>query len=371
MQAYLDNAATTAVLPQAAQAAARAMTEEYGNPSSLHPMGRQARELLQKARAQVARAVSCAPEQLVFTSCGTESINTALRAAARKNRHTGRHIVSTAVEHDAVLNTLKALAQEGFEVTLVEPERDGLVSAEKLCAALRPDTILLSLMAVNNETGAVLPVEEAAAAARKRSPAALVHVDGVQALCKQPFSLENVDLASFSAHKIGGMKGCGALYIKKGLSIAPLLLGGGQENGLRSGTEGMPQIAAFGAACEVRMQNRERDAAHMCALRQRLLAGARALGAAVNSPEKAAPHIVNLSMQRGRSEVYIRALGERGVCVSGGSACTRGRASHVLLAQKLPKGNIDAALRVSLCPESTAEMVDLFLDALGQAARLF
>ncbi len=371
MRAYLDNAATTAVLPEAAQAAVRVMTEWYGNPSSLHPMGRQAREILQKAREQVARAAACAPECLVFTSCGTESINTALRAAARKNRHLGRHILSTAVEHDATLNTLKALGQEGFEVTLVPPGRDGEVSAQALCAALRPDTVLLSLMAVNNETGAVLPVSEAAAAAKKINPAALVHVDGVQALCKQPLRLENVDMASFSAHKIGGMKGCGALYIRKGLSIAPLLQGGGQENGLRSGTEGMPQIAAFGAACEVRTKSMERDIAHMRALRERLTAGARALGAVINSPENAAPHIVNLSMQRGRSEVYIRVLGEQGICVSGGSACTRGRASHVLQAQRLPKGNIDAALRVSLCPETTAEMADAFLAALEQAAKLF
>lgn len=371
MQAYLDNAATTAVLPQAAQAAQRAMTECYGNPSSLHPLGRQARELLQTARGQVARAVGCTPDELVFTSCGTESANTALRAAARKNRHLGRHIVSTAVEHDAVLNTLKALGQEGFSVTLVEPERDGSVMLEKVCGALRPDTILLSIMAVNNETGAVLPAAQAAAALKKKNPAALVHVDGVQALCKQDLPLDNIDMASFSAHKIGGMKGCGALYIRRGLSITPLLFGGGQENGVRSGTEGMPQIAAFGAACEVRMASRAADTAHMRALRGRLIEGARALGAHINSPENTVPHIVNLSMCRGRSEVYIRVLGERGICVSGGSACTRGRASHVLLAQGLPKSNIDAALRVSLCPESTEEMVDLFLGALGQAVRLF
>ena len=371
MRAYLDNAATTAVLPQAAEAALRAMTECYGNPSSLHPLGRQARELLQQSRGQVARAVGCAAECLIFTSGGTESINTALRAAARKNRHLGRHIVSTSVEHDAVLNTLKSLGQEGFEITLVAPGRDGSVSAEALCAALRPDTILLSVMAVNNETGAVLPAAQGAAALKRRSPAALVHVDGVQALCKQDLPLDNVDMASFSAHKIGGMKGCGALYIRRGLAITPLLFGGGQENGVRSGTEGMPQIAAFGAACEARMKTRAADAAHMRALRERLIAGARALGAHINSPENAAPHIVNLSMGRGRSEVYIRALGERGVCVSGGSACTRGRASHVLLAQGLPKSNIDAALRVSLCPESTEEMIDCFLEALGQAARLF
>lgn len=371
MQAYLDNAATTAVLPQAAQAAVSAMTECYGNPSSLHPLGRQARALLQTARAQVAAAIGCAPECVVFTSCGTESINMSLRAAARKNRHLGRHIVSTAIEHDATLNTLKALEQEGFSVTLVAPERDGSVSAEKLCAALRPDTIALSVMAVNNETGALLPVGQAAAALKRLQPNALVHVDGVQALCKQPLELAHVDLASFSAHKIGGMKGCGALYVRKGLSIAPLLLGGGQENGLRSGTEGMPQIAAFGAACEARMRSRDADIARMRALRGRLIEGARGLGAQINSPQDAAPHIVNLSMCRGRSEVYIRALGERGVCVSGGSACTRGKASHVLLAQGLPKNNIDAALRVSLCPESTQEMVDAFVDGLAQAIQLF
>lgn len=371
MTAYLDNAATTAVLPAAAQAALRAMTEDYGNPSSLHPMGRRARDILAGARGQVASAIGCAPGCVVFTSGGTESTNTALRAAAHKNRHAGRHIVSTQIEHDATLNTLRALGQEGYEVTLVAPQRDGSVALEDIEAALRPDTILLCLMAVNNETGAILPVAQAARAAKRANPDVLVYADAVQALCKAPLELKDIDMAGFSAHKIGGMKGCGALYVRKGLGIAPLLYGGGQENGLRSGTEGMPQIAAFGAACAQRMESLDRDIAHMQALRRRLLEGAAALGAESNSPQNAAPHIVSLSLPRGRSEVYIRALGERGVCVSGGSACTRGRASHVLLAQKLPKSRVDAALRVSFCPETTGEMVDAFLDAARAALSLF
>ena len=371
MTAYLDNAATTAVLPAAAQAALRVMTEDYGNPSSLHPMGRRARDILAAARTQVAAAAGCAPECIVFTSCGTESTNTALRAAAHKNRRFGRHIVSTQIEHDATLNTLRALGQEGFDITLVAPQRDGSVPLEDIEAALRPDTILLAVMAVNNETGAILPAAQASRAARRISPHALIYVDAVQALCKMLLDLRDVDMAGFSAHKIGGMKGCGALYLRKGLTIAPLLHGGGQENGLRSGTEGMPQIAAFGAACARRMETQEKDIEHMQALRRRLIEGAQALGADINSPEAAAPHIVNLSLPRGRSEVYIRALGEKGVCVSGGSACTRGRASHVLQAQRLPKSRVDAALRVSLCPETTTEMVDAFLDAARAALSLF
>ena len=307
MQAYLDNAATTAVLPQAAQAAQRAMTECYGNPSSLHPLGRQARELLQTARGQVARAVGCTPDELVFTSCGTESANTALRAAARKNRHLGRHIVSTAVEHDAVLNTLKALGQEGLFGHARRARARRVCLLAKVCGALRPDTILLSIMAVNNETGAVLPAAQAAAALKKQKPAALVHVDGVQALCKQDLPLDNIDMASFSAHKIGGMKGCGALYIRRGLSITPLLFGGGQENGVRSGTEGMPQIAAFGAACEARMATRAADAAHMRALRGRLIAGARALGAHINSPENTRPPTSSTCRWAGGAARFISA----------------------------------------------------------------
>lgn len=370
MEHYLDNAATTAVLPRAREAALSAM-DQFGNPGSLHAMGQRARTLLEDSRGRVAAALGVKPGCITFTSGGSESTNTALRGAAHRLRHLGRHIVSTAIEHDATLNTLKALQNQGFEVTLAAPERDGSVTAEAIRAALRPDTVLVSLMAVCNETGAVLPIREAKAAMAQVCPGALLHVDAVQAFCKIHLPMDCIDLMSLSAHKIGGLKGSGALYIREGLHLTPLIYGGNQENGLRSGTEAMPQIAAFAAAAEERTARFAENTAHMAALRDRLLAGARALGCEINTPADCAPHIVNLSPCVGRSEVYIRVLSDRGIYVSGGSACSRGKKSHVLTAMRVSGKNADAALRVSLCPENTEEDADAFLAALDQAKRMF
>lgn len=370
---YLDNSATTRVLPQAAQAALRCMTEDFGNPSAQYALGQQARQALQQARGQVAGALGCPAEQVVFTSCGTESINTAIQSAARRGRRFGRHIVSTQIEHKATLSTLQALEQEGYEVTLVPPEKDGSVGLERVLEALRPDTVLLTLMAVNSETGAILPVEQAAARAREKAPHCLVHVDAVQAFCKLPLPLQGVDYASVSGHKIGACKGVGALYCAEPRLLRPLLYGGGQEEDRRSGTEGMPQIVSFGTACALRAPRREADARRMEALKQRLLAGLGSLPCPVriNSPAQGAPHIVNISPALGRSEVLIRVLSDQGVYVSGGSACTRGRRSYVLASMKVPAQAIDAALRVSFCPENTEEDVDALLQALRQALALF
>ena len=370
---YLDNAATTAVLPAAAQAAGIAMTTVFGNPSSLHRAGQQARELLERSRKTVADALGVKPDCLYFTGGGSESINTALLGAAKKNKHLGRHIISTLLEHDAVLNSLNALKAEGWEITLLAPRKDGNIHLEDLEAALRPDTVLVSMMGVNNETGAVLPYSEAAALTHKVCPKALFHLDGVQTFCKVPLDLKHVDLASFSAHKIGGMKGCGALYIRSGLTIQPLIRGGGQEKGQRSGTEGLPQIAAFAEACKIRTADPERDWAHMRAMKARLLAGleSRGIQVAVNSPENGAPHVLNLSPRKGRSEVLIRVLSDMGVCVSGGSACSKGKKSHVLTALGLDAKNIDAALRVSLCPETGEEDIDAFCNGLQEALKFF
>lgn len=370
MEHYLDNAATTAVLPRAREAALSAM-DQFGNPGSLHAMGQRARTLLEDSRGRVAAALGVKPGCVTFTSGGSESTNTALRGAAHRLRHLGRHIVSTAIEHDATLNTLKALQNQGFEVTLAAPERDGSVTAEAIRAALRPDTVLVSLMAVCNETGAVLPIRKVKAAMAQVCPGALLHVDAVQAFCKIDLPMDCIDLMSLSAHKIGGLKGSGALYVREGLHLTPLIYGGNQENGLRSGTEAMPQIAAFAAAAEERTARFAENTAHMAALRDRLLAGARALGCEINTPADCAPHIVNLSPCVGRSEVYIRVLSDRGIYVSGGSACSRGKKSHVLTAMRVSGKNADAALRVSLCPESTEEDADAFLAALDQAKRMF
>lgn len=370
---YLDNAATTQVLEPAAQAAWDCMRRQYGNPSAQHGLGLQAAALLDRARKQVAAALNCPPEQVIFTSCGTESANTAIQNAARRGRRFGRHIVSTQIEHKATLETLKALEQQGWEIALVSPERDGTVDPAKIEAALRKDTALLTLAAVNSETGAILPWQEAAEAARRKAPHCLTHVDGVQAFCKLPLPLRNVDYLSISAHKIGGCKGVGALYCREPRLLQPLLWGGGQEGGLRSGTEGTPQICAFGEACALRAPNRERDAAYMEGLKQKLLALLPSLPCPVrvNSPTNGAPHILNFSLEAGRSEVLVRALSDQGVYVSGGSACARGRRSYVLERMKLPAQAVDSALRVSFCPETTEEDVEALIQALAQALRLF
>lgn len=371
MAAYLDNSATTAVLPQAAEAALRAMREGYGNPSSLHEMGRSAKKMLEGARAALALAFGCEEGCVYFTSGGSESINTAIMGAAFKNKHRGRHILSTAIEHDAVLNSLNELKNQGYEITLAKPERDGTIDLEKFLSLIRDDTILVTMQGINNETGAVLPYKEAAARYKEKVPFGLFHLDGVQSFLKRPMPLENVDLASVSAHKIGGLKGSGALYIRKGLTIKPLIYGGGQEKGMRSGTEGMPQIAAFAEAALYRREHMEESRLHMAEIKAAIIKGAKELGAAVNTPENSADHIVNLSMLKGRSEVYIRILSDMGVYVSGGSACARGKRSHVLAAMGLPARNIDAALRVSLCPENTMGDAQTFLKGLEQAAKMF
>ena len=370
MEHYLDNAATTAVLPCARTAALAAM-EEFGNPGSLHAKGTAARKLLDDSRKALAAALGCKPACVTFTSGGSESINTALRGAMQKNRSVGKHIVSTQIEHDATLNTLKALQNQGFEVTLVAPEMDGSVSAEAIRAALRPDTALVSLMAVCNETGAVLPLREAKAAMSRICPKALLHVDAVQAFCKIELPMEVIDLMSLSAHKLGGLKGSGALYLRDGLQLQPLIYGGNQENGLRSGTEAMPQIAAFAAAAGERMANFKENCEKMAALRDKLIGEAQKLGCRINTPETCAPHIVNLSPCTGRSEVYIRVLSDQGIYVSGGSACGRGKKSHVLTAMRVSGKNADAALRVSLCPETTEADVDAFLAALAATKKMF
>lgn len=370
---YLDNAATTKVLPEAAQAALACMTEEFGNPSAQYALGQRARAALQQARGQVAAALGCPPDRVIFTSGGSESINTALQSAVRRGRRFGRHIVSTQIEHKATLNTLRQLEQEGYEVTLVAPEPDGTVALEAILGALRPDTVLLTLMAVNSETGAILPVEQAAAEARRYAPHCLVHVDGIQAFCKLPLALANVDFLSVSGHKIGACKGVGALYCAEPKHLKPLIYGGGQEGNLRSGTEGMPQIVSFGVASQIRSGRREQEAEHMAALKELLLRRLDELPCPVrvNSPRHSAPHIVNLSPALGRSEVLVRVLSDQGVYVSGGSACTRGKRSYVLESMKVPAQAIDGALRVSFCPENTEEDVEALLSGLRQALALF
>lgn len=269
MTAYLDNAATTPVCREAAEAALRVMTEGFGNPSAQYSLGQQARKQLEGDRKTVAAALGCQPREVVFTSCGTESDNWALRLGAERNRHKGRHIITTAIEHGAILQTCRQLEAEGWEVTYLPPNREGTVSLSDLEAALRPETALVSMMLVNNEVGTVLPVREAAALVKRYDRRILFHTDAVQGFLKLPFTPAQlgVDLLSLSGHKVHAPKGIGALYIRSGVPLKPLILGGGQENGLRSGTEPTAQIAAFAAACQAGRAQLSDTIAHLKALK--------------------------------------------------------------------------------------------------------
>ncbi|MDY3015476.1 MAG: cysteine desulfurase family protein [Evtepia sp.] len=364
---YLDHAATTPVLPEAAQAALEAMTQGYGNPSSLHFLGTQAAKALTDHRAQVADALGCAPEEVFFTSCGTEGDNWAISMAAHLGRHKGKHIITTAIEHSAVLEPCKALEQQGYSVTYLRPDRSGHVSLTDLEEALRPDTVLVSMMLVNNETGAVQPVAQAAQLLKAKQSAALLHTDAVQGFLKLPFTPKTLgaDLVTISGHKIGAPKGIGALYIRKGLRALPLIRGGGQEQGLRSGTEPTAQIAAFAAACRL---GKEELTRHMDHLKQLSAYARETLPAAVQglvlvSPDDA-PHICALSLPGYPSQVAVRYLSDQGICVSSGSACHRGKASHVYTAMNLPKPTRDGMLRISFGPSNTKEDIDQLAQAL-------
>ena len=369
---YLDNAATTRVCPEAAQAALEVMTESFGNPSSRYALGSAAAERLERDRAVVAAALGCLSEEVVFTSCGTEGDNWAIRAAVEHGRRKGKHIVTTAIEHAAVLEPIRALEREGYEVTWLRPDREGRISPQAVEAALRPDTVLVSMMLVNNELGTLLPVREAGEAIRRSGCPALLHTDAVQAFLKVPFTPAELgaDLLTVSGHKVRAPKGVGALYIRKGLKLKPLLLGGGQERSLRPGTEPTAQIAALAAACAAWLPHREAYAAHMRAVKDRFLALAEErLSGAVVLSRGDAPHICALSLPGYPSEMLVRELGDRGICVSSGSACHRGKPSHVFAATGRPKRELMGALRVSFSPDSTAEEAEALVSALEEIRR--
>lgn len=367
MIAYLDNAATTPVSPEAAQAACNAMTTDFGNPSTQYPLGKAAKKALDGHRKAVADALGCKPAEVVFTSCGTESDNWALRLGAQKNRRKGRHIITTAFEHSAILQTCHEMEAEGWEVTYLMPNRQGQISLDDLKAALRPDTVLVSMLLVNNETGAIQPVAEAAQVLKRHKSNALLHTDAVQGFLKLPFTPKSLgaDLVTISGHKIGAMKGSGALYIRSGLRAIPLLRGGGQEKGLRSGTEATPQIAALAAAAKLGRDALDEHIAYLNDLKAYALAQFQALvpGLVVVSAGDA-PHICAISLPGYPSQVVVRYLSDQGFCLSAGSACHRGKASHVYAAMNLSKPVRDGMLRVSFGPSNTKEEVDKLAQAL-------
>lgn len=369
MDIYLDNAATTRVCPEAADMAYRVMTEQFGNPSSTHARGREAKKLLDSARRELALCLGCRPGEVVFTSCGSEADNWAILSGARAASAKGGHVISSQAEHDAVRRALDELERRGWEVTRLAPDETGAVPVSAVLDALRPETKLVSLMLVNNETGAVTDIAGVSRALKKAGSGALLHCDAVQGFMKLPFTAKSLgaDLVSVSGHKIHAPKGIGALYIRAGLHLAPLIVGGSQEEGRRAGTEAMPNICAFGEAARLARELMAESAQRMAALRastaERLLAenpGLVVIGGG-------APHILCISLPGYRSEVLMNFLEARSVSLSRSSACKKGGRSHVLEAMRLPAPVIDGALRLGLSRYTTAAELDAFCAFLREA----
>ncbi len=367
---YLDNAATTRVCPEAAAAAAEMMLSFYGNPSSTHSLGRAAKKQLDTARAQVAGALGCLPEELFFTAGGSESDNWAIRMGAYKMRHRHRHIISGQTEHDAVRKCLDALEEQGFSVTRLAPAPTGEIPVQAVLDALREDTGLVTLMLVNNETGAVTDIPAIAAGMKRAGSQALLHTDAVQGFLKVPCQPRQLgaDMISLSGHKIHAPKGVGALYIRKGLALRPLILGGEQERGLRAGTEALPAIAGFGVAAALGAEHFAANTAHMQALREGMIAQLSAALPELWINGGGAPHLLNLALPGYRSEVLLNWLDAKGICVARSSACKKGKRSHVLEAMGLPPQVIDGSIRVSLCRYTTQAEADAFCQELIAAA---
>ena len=358
---YLDHAATTPVPRAVADAMYEVLTEQFGNPSSQYPMGLEMKRRVEVWRKTVADALGCGAKQLFFTSCGTEADNWAVTAACWQNRHLGRHIVTTAVEHSAVLEPCRWLTQQGYEVTYLKPDRTGHVTVEQVASALREDTVLVSMMLVNNETGCIFPVAETARLLRERKSRALLHCDAVQGFLKVPCDPEGwgVDMMSLSAHKLGGPKGVGALYISDRFrNVRPLLPGGGQERGLRSGTEATAQIAGFAKAVALRLEDYDAKLAHMAALRDYCREKLLTIPGMVPVGGGTAPHILALSLAGYPSANIVTDLGAQGICISAGSACHQGKASHVVSALGLDKRTAAGVIRISFSPDNTTSDVD-------------
>ncbi len=369
MEHYFDNSATTRVCPEAAEAALNAMTNVYGNPSSTHTKGREAKKLLDTAREQTARALGCEAKELVFTSCGSESDNWALISGAESMQRRGKHIISSAVEHDAVRKALDELAHRGYDVTLLKPDSTGAIRPEDVKNALRDDTILVSLMLVNNETGAVTDIAGVSQVLREAKSAALLHTDAVQAFMKMPFTPRTLgaDMISISGHKIHAPKGIGALYIKNGLRLKPFICGGAQENARRAGTEAMPAIAALGAAAEAARLAMPEALPRMASQKAEIIARLARDIPELKYLDTPSAHILSISLPGWRSEVLMNALEAREVYVSKSSACKKGARSHVLEAIGMSPRDIDGALRIGLSRFTTEDDVEALCAALKAA----
>lgn len=370
MAVYLDNSATTAPCPEAVEAVNFMMTENFGNPSSLHGAGISAMKEIISARESIAKALSCEKDEIFFTSGATEANNLAIFGAAYANRRRGNRIVTTAIEHESVMQSIDRLEEEGFEVIRLMPDGHGFISENELEEAINDKTILVSMMYINNEVGSILPVEKIKKAVTRKNAPALIHIDCVQAFGKIPVRPKKLgaDLASVTAHKIHGPKGSGALYIRKGVNISPRTFGGEQEKRIRPGTEASPLIAGFGAAVNA-LPDLKKQSEYISGLntyaRERL---GEIDGLVFNSADNASPFILNIYIPSFmRSQTVIQELSAKyGIYVSSGSACAKGKRSHVLTAMHLPDERIDKSIRISFCRSNTKEDIDILADALKE-----
>ncbi len=363
---YLDNAATTKPCQAAVDAMVDAMTVHWGNPSALHRQGMEADKLLQQARKQVATALGAAPDRVFFTSGGTEADNWAIYGTVSTRGKRGKHIVTTKIEHHAVLHPMEHLERQGFEVTYLEPDENGYVTPQQLATVLRKDTILVSIMMVNNEVGSVMDIATMSKLVHHHCPHGVFHTDAVQGFLKVPFSAKTLgaDLISISSHKVHGPKGAGALYIAPSLHLHPYIRGGGQERELRSGTEAMPAIVAFGAAVSTQTGTYLQDIAHMSSLRDSLKNAMAGQPHVTVLGKGKAPHVLSIAIPPMRSQEILNRLQDLEIYVSAGSACSKGHRSGVLEAMRVPPNLIDCAVRISLDASNTEEEMDIHLSAL-------
>ncbi len=389
MQVYLDNAATTCVCKEAFEAMQKCFLADFGNPSSLHIKGIDAAEYVKNARKSIAKELKCLEKEIIFTSGGTESNNMALIGAAYANIRRGKHIITTAYEHASVYNPLIYLEQQGFEVTYLPVDNNGLVDLIKLSEAVREDTIIVSVMYVNNEVGAVNDLQKISEIVKRKNPASLIHCDAIQAFPKYKIipSKLGIDLMSVSSHKFGGPKGCGFLYIKDRVKVNPIIHGGGQQSNMRSGTENVPGIAGMAAAMEVYSKNRSAYVKHMYELKKRFIEGLSDVeGLAINAIfsnmqelsleeriAKTAPHIISVSFPKTKSEVFLHALEMKGIYCSSGSACSSNHPaiSGTLKALGITGEYLDTTLRFSLSPENTLDEIDYTIAVIKEQLPIY
>ena len=373
MEVYFDNSATTRCYDSVKDIVVKAMIEDFGNPSAMHLKGVEAEKYIKSSAESLARLLKVQEKEILFTSGGTESDNLALIGAAFANKRSGNHIITTSVEHPAVSQPALFLQEQGFEVTYLPVDSRGVVKMDALKAVLREDTILVSVMYVNNEVGAVMPVEEIAALVHEKSPKALFHVDAIQAFGKYRIYPKKmgIDLLSVSGHKIHGPKGVGFLYINEKAKIQPQILGGGQQGGMRSGTDNVPGIAGLGAAAVEIYKNLEENVENMYRLKEHIAQGLEKIGdIRINGMDlrERAPQILSISVMGVRSEVLLHSLEERGIYVSAGSACSshKRKPSATLAAMGMSKDQIESTVRLSFCEENTIEEADYFLQVMGE-----